>query len=358
MTITLVDKEPLYVLNQCARYLARDNRDERHNFGQFPAGDPRARIAESWRFPIVDGYGDGPSPEENYKKNTVTFVYTRLDAPPPSQVSVVGTFGDLYAPVGMRRVGDTDYFSVSVAVPKGEVHLYKYMVDGEAVPDPINPQRVVLDSGKTWLRFFTQLCYQPIALERWEMALLRRLTEEILPLRTKLGQKFLTVPGTAGQAHLLDESVGAHNYIDKLLAREESHRLVDYRICLAMIARLLAARSPGVAPEDAPGAAYAELFTQMKDSDEGNRGVPGWDHGLYGSPRFFLQLLRRHTITGAFCHPKYGGNVGAAGWAYLGEQYRKDDKTLFDWKQVMEWPLGENRAYLGVPGGGKGGSPT
>jgi len=36
--------------------------------------------------------------------------------------------------------------------------------------------------------------------------------------------------------------------------------------------------------------------------------VNGWDTADYGSPRYVLDLLRRHSFTGAFCHPKYGGN--------------------------------------------------
>ena len=41
----------------------------------------------------------------------------------------------------------------------------------------------------------------------------------------------------------------------------------------------------------------------------------------YSDPRKFLYILRRHAVTAAFSHPKYGGNVGTAGWAYLAEQY-------------------------------------
>ena len=88
---------------------------------------------------------------------------------------------------------------------------------------------------------------------------------------------------------------------------------------------------------------YIDLYDQMA---AGN--VDGWNHSRYGSPRYFLQLLRRHAFVGAFSHPKYGGNVGAAGWAYLKERYRDSEtgQTLFGWRSVMEQPLGTANARL------------
>jgi hypothetical protein len=43
MHAAIVQKEPDYVLNQCAKYLARTNTDERHSFFGLDAGQPRAR---------------------------------------------------------------------------------------------------------------------------------------------------------------------------------------------------------------------------------------------------------------------------------------------------------------------------
>ncbi|MBL8292259.1 MAG: hypothetical protein JNN08_10510, partial [Bryobacterales bacterium] len=68
-----------------------------------------------------------------------------------------------------------------------------------------------------------------------------------------------------------------------------------------------------------------------------------------------LYLLRRHVVTGAFCHPKYGGNAGAAGWAYLEETYRKPSPspgvlgdTFFDWRRSLEPAAGgRNQDYRG-----------
>ncbi len=120
------------------------------------------------------------------------------------------------------------------------------------------------------------------------------------------------------RAYRLDQPVGAVNFIDKLLAREEAHRLVDYKICLELIDRVLRLRNPYEEPSRMPTSFYAELYDHMA----GGGSIAGWDYSRYGNPRFFLQLLRRHTYTGAFSHPKYGGNAGAAGWAYLAGNLR------------------------------------
>ena len=42
----------------------------------------------------------------------------------------------------------------------------------------------------------------------------------------------------------MDVTVGAVNYIDNILAREESHHLIDYQICLEQIDRVLRQRNP------------------------------------------------------------------------------------------------------------------
>jgi hypothetical protein len=94
---------------------------------------------------------------------------------------------------------------------------------------------------------------------------------------------------------------------------------------------------------------YFDLYNEMATNK-----VAGWDYSQYSSPQFFLYLFRRHVVTGAFCHPKYGGNAGAAGWAYLSERYVSPPaasaqplETLFDWRLSVEPPLGVNADYLG-----------
>jgi hypothetical protein len=59
-------------------------------------------------------------------------------------------------------------------------------------------------------------------------------------------------------------------------------------------------------------------------------------------------MLRRHAYTGAFSHPKYGGNASALGWRYLADRFRDaNGATLFDWERAIESPLGINTDYHG-----------
>jgi len=143
--------------------------------------------------------------------------------------------------------------------------------------------------------------------------------------------------------------VGEVNFIDNQLAREERHRLIDYKICLDIIDRVLRQRNPYIEPPAMTSETFEDLYNQMANDD-----VPGWDKNRYGSPRFFLYLLRRHTICGAFSHPKYGGNTGGAGWAFLAERYAQPPaapnqaaQTLFDWRRAIEQPLGTSADYHG-----------
>jgi hypothetical protein len=288
----------------------------------------------------------------SYAFNEVTFVYGLPWTPSPSAVSLIGTFAPLYEAIPLRQIADSPYFTVTLKIPKGEVHTYKFLVDGEGVPDPINPQRVRLDNGREWSRFFTQLCSQPLSFERWELALLDRLTLHILPFRTEAGENFLqrfyfsadrqSKETQYAHAYRLDQPVGVVNFIDKLLAREEAHHLTDYKVCLRLIDRLLRRRNPYIEPSEMSRETFIELYDQLWSGS-----VAGWSYEEYGNPKFFVQLLRRHTFTGAFSHPKYGGNVGAAGWAYLEERFRSNSNSLFDWRRVTEQPLGTDQFYRG-----------
>jgi hypothetical protein len=101
MAPTLASKDSTYILNHCAKYLARDNSDARHNYGQYAADDPRARISEAWRFPVVDSYFDGKDHIASYAFNIVTFIYVNRDGNLGSEISVLGTFSNLYAPISL-----------------------------------------------------------------------------------------------------------------------------------------------------------------------------------------------------------------------------------------------------------------
>jgi hypothetical protein len=344
-------RDDQYVLNHCTVYLARHNADERHNFGfgHYADGDPRGRIREAWRFPIIDTCAQPPAGESVADLNDVTFVYPVFDSAPVA-VSVVGTFAQLYQPIPLRRIQflgeDTAYFAVTVPVPRRAIFFYKFDVDGNVVVDPTNPQRVTLDNGVEWSRFFTWECSQPVALERGQLSIVQRLCNHILPFRTREGQRFLSWyyerldtaarRGLQRRAYRLDDSAGAATFIDHILAREESHHLIDYKICLRQLDRILRQRDPLREPADTSMDHYRELYQEMKEDS-----VNGWDTDEYGSPQYFLDLLRRHAFTGAFSHPKYGGNAAAAGWAYL------EGRFPLNWARSLEKPLGQSESYIG-----------
>jgi hypothetical protein len=356
MAAVLVDKDDQYVLNHCTRFLARDSTDPRHDFGQYPPGNPRAAICEAWRFPIVDSYTDGRTAESSYPYNSVTFVYDGRSGQAQS-VTLVGSFGDLYAPVPLRQVNflgaNTGLQTMTLRVPKGQVHTYKFVVDGHPQLDPVNPQQMVADNGQAWSRFFTDGCQVPLVLSRRERELLGRLVAHLLPFRLPENSRFIrevydSLDHAAAQqqfplAYRLDEEVGVVNYIDKVLARAEQHNADDYHTCLFLIDGLLRRRHGGLDPLLLPRDAYAALYDEMATDH-----VDGWDTGRYGSPRFFLLMLRRHAMTGAFVHPKAGGNSGSAGWSYLEDRFTDEQgRTLFDWRRAIEAPLGHNTDYRG-----------
>lgn len=351
MDVRIIEKSDQYLLNQCTKYLTRTNIDSRHNYNErLSPDDIRGAIAEAWRFPIIDTYRGAEGDIDSYAWNEVTFIYPNFEDVAPSSVSIVGTFANLYAPIPLKRVTfngeETRYFALTTVIPKGEVHQYQYLVDGDYRLDPVNPQEVILENGKPWSQFFTHLCTSALSFETWEQQILERLTEHILPFQTVDGDRFLqqfynnldrqSKETQYLHAHRFDQSIGVVNFIDKLLAKEERHHLQDYKICLKEMDTILRARNPFIEPEQMSKEMYIDLYTEM-----GTDQVVGWNTENYGSPRYFLQLLRRHTFTGAFSHPKYGGNVGAAGWAYLSERYP------FNWQQAIEAPLGSSPDYRG-----------
>lgn len=354
MSAAIIDLDESYVCSHCTKYLVRDYTHvaPRHNYANYPANDQRAYIAEAWRFPIIDA---APSlgPDPNYAMNRVTLVYFDAFTTPPGSVGVIGTFASLYEAVPLRRVGTTPFFAATFLIPKGEIHDYKFLVDGKLALDPTNPQRVTHDNKAEWSRFFTWNTTEMVVLERWQAALVTRLAEHILPFTSESARKFLDQfyyfrdrddrDAQYPNAYRFDENVGAVNYIDKILAREERHHLVDYRICLAQLDRILRRRNPVVEPAQAPRGLYMSIYDEMSSDS-----VNDWDTSQYQSPRYFLQLLRRHVVTGAFCHPKYGGNAAGAAWAYLEDRYRQaDGKTLFDWRKHQEPTLGDSLEYRG-----------
>ncbi len=360
MSPLLIKKTSQYIYNHCTKYLARNNNDARHNFGQFSVNAPAANICESWRFPIIDSYSDSKNFESGYGFNEVTFIYVSHETL-TQDISVIGSFANLYESISLRRVDDSDYYAVTLVIPKGQVHTYKFLVNGVITPDPINPQKSSLDNAQIWSCFFTDNCTVPISFERWEMQILGRLTDHILPFHTQEGGNFLNryyaslddeKPNTDrainnltfSHAYRLDQSVGVVNFIDKLVARSERHFLDDYHTCLDIIDQVLRIQNPVSEVVDMPKQQFVNLYNAMATNF-----VANWPTGRYENPKFFLELLRRHTLTGAFSHPKYGGNNGAASWAFLEERYRDptNNATLFDWRRSVEKPLGNAPNYHG-----------
>ncbi|MBP7147654.1 MAG: gluconate 2-dehydrogenase subunit 3 family protein [Acidobacteria bacterium] len=327
-----------YVLNHCTKFLARDTTDPRHAFVGVPVDEPRAAIADPWRFPIVDSAPGAPN------DNDVTFVWAvPRQAPQPRSVLLVSTCGDLYEPVPLQRVGDTLYWARTLRVPRGRRHRYRFLVDDVARLDPVNPQRETLATGDAWSSFFTWGYTQPVVLERWEYAILDRLTRHILPFNSQEARIYLQRSATDAHGenlYRLDVSVGAVNFIDKILAREERHRVYAYKTCLELIDTVLRRRYPGRDPAFLDERAFMTLYAQLAQNAE-PLFWDGWDPARYADPSHFLWLLRRHTFLGAFAHPKYGGNAAAAGWRYLEERFG------FDWRPKYEPPLGTSAEYRG-----------
>jgi hypothetical protein len=351
----IIEKNDQDILNYCARYLARGNKYI--DSPPAPENPNLSRASEAWRFPIIQSYGPpGSAQDIDYTLNEVTFIYQAKEEANVQQVAVVGTFAKLYETTPLKPVqflGEpTGYFALTVVLPVEHTYRYRFVVDGQSILDPINPQQVVLPNGKRWSRFFTDFNLDPVAFEHWELRLLYRLTEHILPFETQDAETFLDQfynqlsADQKRNMHVfeMDVSVGEVNYIDNILAREENHHLIDYKICLEQIDRVLRQRNSYVESWEVSKQLIVELYEDMA-----NNSVNGWDYTKYNSPRYFLELLRRHAIIGAFCHPKYGGNAGGIGWAYLTERYvnPQDQTTLFDWQAAQEKPLGTNEDYIG-----------
>ena len=160
--------------------------------------------------------------------------------------------------------------------------------------DPINPQQVRLENGKTWSRFFTDSYLQPIVLELWELKLLYRLTEQILPFRTgrpSCSSSSFTTTSTAGPRTPRRSTVSTSRSARSTQSTSSSpaterHRLNDYRLCLKQIDRVLRKRNPNAEPSEISKEIYNDLYN---DDGPGPGDVPanridGWDYGAYSNP--------------------------------------------------------------------------
>lgn len=340
-----------HLYDLAGKSLARDVVDwgpasgtRRHEYFGQPLAGASGGNCENWRFPAVEAqWQPGLTALENLEWNEVTFIY-RMTSDTEPAVFVAGLPEPGLRMLPLERVADSLYLAVTVRLPAARAYRYSLVVDGVVQPDPLNPQREKLINGEEVSVFFTQRCFEPVVLERWEMTLLKRLTNHILPFQAREGELFLSNPGggsmssLAPQLHHLDHSIGVVNYIDKMLAREERHHLPAYKTCLAEINRILRGRNPYLEPRNMDRKEYERLHGEMADGN-----VPGWDYTKYSNPGFFLFLLRRHVWTGAFSHPKYGGNAAGRAWDWLNNLLG----NKFDYGAALEPPYGYNLQYRG-----------
>ena len=152
---------------------------------------------------------------------------------------------------------------------------------------------------------FTEAVTSPLVMETWELDLLYRLSSEILPFQTGDDTNFLARfydyldrshrENLYADVYRMDDSVGEVNFIDNILAREERQHLTDYKTCLRIIDRVLRQRNPYTEPSRMSRDYYFDLYNEMASNT-----VAGWDYSAYSNPQYFLYLLRRHVVTGAF----------------------------------------------------------
>lgn len=336
--------EPGKVYDLAAKSLARTVTDDRHSYFGHLDGDSRARFPEGWRFPFVETHFDPRDTSVITNFNRVTVVYFHEDPTSfPASVELVSNMSAPSEKIELHRVENSKYWAAGFILPTRKVYRYLFLVDGKLVEDPVNPRRTVDGGANSWSFFWTDYCQKAVTFEVWEALLLQRLVRHILPFNSLESEIFLNTlnpvsltPG-GGNLYRLDLEMGAVNFIDKLLAGPECHHLASYRDCLLLINGLLRKRNPYQEPRAMGEEMFVELYRQMASGN-----IPGWDTSRYSNPAYFLKLLRRHTFTGAFSHPRHGGNSGAYAWDYLSERF-----PPFDWRGGLEPPWGTNADYRG-----------
>ena len=158
----ILDKDDVSVLNVCAKYLARTDESPRHDFGGLGPGNPRARICEAWRFPIVDSYSDGVDQVASYAFNEVTFVYGLPWAPRPA----IDLLLALPRPKIMRRL-----WAQLAALGVGRIVL-------------TNAERVERNYFDTHV--LTPACYRPLLIDGLQQARDTRLPRVSIHRRLKV----------------------------------------------------------------------------------------------------------------------------------------------------------------------------
>ena len=327
--------------------------ERRHNYLGHLDSSGQGSFPEGWRFPLVEGHHDPNDELSILHWNAVTFVYRVEDnLNHPQTVNVVGDMNGSRNSIPLERVRNSRYWAVTVQLASRRVYDYLFLVDGLPVLDPVNTRRrtdATLHNPRPgardaqWSFFWTDYCQDSVVFELWETILLQRLTNHILPFNSLESRIFLQnfdpskQGASEGRLYRLDLAMGVVNFIDKLLAGAERHHLASYKTCLQLINAILRSRNSYQEPRDVPEEMYVRLYNEMASNE-----VPAWDYSRYANPSFFLGLLRRHTFTGAFSHPKYGGNTGCYAWDYLAERF-----PPFEWRLGVEKPWGISEEYFG-----------
>jgi hypothetical protein len=133
MPADVIEKEDDYILNHCAKYLARDNTDERHSFFGLDAGQDRARISDAWRFPVIDA-DDSNAPDAS-EWNHVTFVYRARETEPRPSVKLLTPLSRVVYSNSSQACRRRLYLAITLRVSKGQRHRYRFIADGEPMLD-------------------------------------------------------------------------------------------------------------------------------------------------------------------------------------------------------------------------------
>lgn len=331
MNIQEIPLDHQFVLNQSEKIIFKNNTTD-------------ISAIDSAVFPVIQTYYPDKA---NF--NLVTFIFF---SQAEKDIFLLGNFANLYTNYQLSRVkfndSNTHFYAITLKLPNKSLYFYQFKIDHNFTLDPLNSFSKTLDNGETWSCFTTEGYKTPIIFEDWEVKILQRVVSYILPFKTNEFKTFINRHSaqfdntTRSMVNQLYYDIGTVNFIDKLLARNEQHHVISYRLCISEMKNVLLRINTTQEPEDMDEYFYAKLFEIMANNDH-----TIWDKSVYAEPAYFLKVLRRHIITAAFSHPRHGGNTQALGWQFLADLLQnKPEDNLFDWQQALEKPLGTNKDYI------------
>ena len=334
MNVEEIPLDHQFVLNQSEKIIFNNN----------TTGHSVVTAIDSAVFPVAETYYPDKA---NF--SLVTFIFFNREE---KDIFLLGNFANLYTTYQLSRVklnnSDTNLYAVTLKLPTRAVYFYQFKIDQSFYIDPLNSFSKTLDNGKTWSCFITEGYKTPLIFEEWEVKILQRFVSFVLPFKTAEFKTFVNRHSaqfdntTRSMLNQLYYDIGVVNFIDKLLARQERHHVINYQLCLSEMKQVLLRLNNTQEPEDMDEYFYARLFEIMEKND-----FSVWNKAKYDNPAYFLKALRRHIITGAFSHPRHGGNTQALGWQFLADLLsNKPEDNLFDWRQALEIPLGNNKDYI------------